>query len=651
MFNITPQKQLILVVVLLFLMPYSYGQIIKINPEDGVLADELGEKFPEDDYLSLGTHATYSFPYSTINDDLNAELTYEETILSLKENKSFIKYDFEDDKSFVSNLSAKNHKGKTYPTYGALQKAKYKSAGIFHDDISTVSIAFGLATRGSKIKYTYDKTYYDVKYLTKAFFHTSYRSQETKISFVIPPWLDIEFKEINFDGYNIEKSESTQTVRRVENKVITYTLKDVKGVKNELFSAGYTTSLPHIIILPKKYTYKEETVRLFSSTDDLYNWYNSLVKDVNNSNSEYNGILESLTKDAKSDIEKIENIFYWVQDNIRYIAFEDGIMGFKPASDKDVFTKKYGDCKGMANLTCEMLKSAGYDARLTWIGTRKIPYTYDIPSLAVDNHMITTLILDGKRYFLDATEKGVSFGDYAHRIQGQDVLIQDGDNYIIDTVPEFESDHNMEVLQLNLELLEDKLKGNGKQEFKGEEKIRLFRSIKYVSKVDQEKAIENYLANNSKNFSISNINSSDFNNRNEDIKFEYDIEIFNQIVSAGKEQYITLEKDFDFEKLMIEKEEERVTDMNLGSKYHIVKTTDLTVPVGMKIDYLPEPISYDNEEYKIDASYSANGNVITYKKLIVIKTGIISLKNIPEWNKSIKQLRKFYKDQIVLIKP
>lgn len=81
-------------------------------------------------------------------------------------------------------------------------------------------------------------------------------------------------------------------------------------------------------------------------------------------------------------MEKIEAVFYWVQDNIRYIAFENGIMGFKPEAASKVYQNRYGDCKGMANLLKEMLKICGYDARLTWIGTNDIPYDYKTASLA-----------------------------------------------------------------------------------------------------------------------------------------------------------------------------------------------------------------------------------------------------------------------------
>jgi hypothetical protein len=59
----------------------------------------------------------------------------------------------------------------------------------------------------------------------------------------------------------------------------------------------------------------------------------------------------------------------------------------------------------MANLMTEMLKLAGLEAYMTWIGTRHIPYDYTLPSLAVDNHCISTVILGGKEYYLDGTEK------------------------------------------------------------------------------------------------------------------------------------------------------------------------------------------------------------------------------------------------------
>jgi hypothetical protein len=44
-----------------------------------------------------------------------------------------------------------------------------------------------------------------------------------------------------------------------------------------------------------------------------------------------------------------------------------------------VLQKKYGDCKGMGNLTAEMLKAIGLNGRICWLGTNHIAYDYSTP--------------------------------------------------------------------------------------------------------------------------------------------------------------------------------------------------------------------------------------------------------------------------------
>jgi transglutaminase-like putative cysteine protease len=120
---------------------------------------------------------------------------------------------------------------------------------------------------------------------------------------------------------------------------------------------------------------------LFENVKDLYGWYNSVCAGIGNNSEPLKAKVAELISNKKTDPEKVESIFYWVQDNIRYIAFENGIMGFKPDAAQNVFKNKYGDCKGKANLLKTMLNIAGFDARLTWIGTSDLPYDYTLPSI------------------------------------------------------------------------------------------------------------------------------------------------------------------------------------------------------------------------------------------------------------------------------
>src|SRR5206468_747526 len=125
----------------------------------------------------------------------------------------------------------------------------------------------------------------------------------------------------------------------------------------------------------------------FKSVADQYAWYRSILKDLSNNETIIKAKADEIIAEKTNDIDKIKAIFYWVQNNIRYIAFEDGIAGFLPDKADEVLRKKYGDCKGMANLTKELLKAEGFDARLCWLGINHIAYDYSTSLLAVDSHV------------------------------------------------------------------------------------------------------------------------------------------------------------------------------------------------------------------------------------------------------------------------
>ncbi len=641
--------RLVLFFLSITLVGSVFGQLahqMRIKPEDIATAEELKKEYPKENFVSLSTVATYTFNYSIKTKKIEANLHYAETIMALKESKTFKNVVWFDKKSDIVKIEGRNYKNKL--AYISSSKSDYASAGIFYGDAKMFNYNFNLSTRGDKTKYYYKKKYDDIKYLTSVFFHTHYPVKEKKIIFKIPTWLTLDFIEENFNGYNIIKTEKIDEKKKVN--VVTYILKDIKPVKKANFSASWANALPNLLVLAKKYDYKGKTYTLFSETKDLYNWYASLVKEVGNKPEALKSLVNEITAGAKTDEEKIKKIFYWVQDNIRYIAFENGIMGFKPENANNVCKNKYGDCKGMANLTTQMLKMAGFDARLTWIGTRSIPYDYSTPSLADDNHMISTLFFNHKRYFLDATETGVAFKDYAYRIQGQDVLIENKDTFIIDTIPEFDAKHNEEKITLNLTIDGDKLVGQGKNVYKGEEKTSLFRDIGNVAKVDLNDKIEKFIANHDKNNTITNLNIINADNRDLPISFKYDIEITNHITSVENESYISLELDFDFYDILAKKD--RIIDMDFQEKIYKNKTTILKIPTNYKISFLPEAININNDEFSFNLSYKLNEatNTITYAKIMEIKKGIISKANFEIWNETIKKLKKFYYEQIVIVK-
>lgn len=603
-------------------------------------------RFPKEDVIALSNKVVVSFELNAhateTEPKVKAQVANEITLVPVKD---FVKFEdgvFYNDEISIDQLKAGNAEGKDI----AVQKQcmSYSEESIFHSDSKLCVIKFPLAGKGKSFKYSYQQNYRDVKFLTSLYFNEQLPTVEKVIEFHVPSWLEIDLREFNFAGNSIEKS----TNKEGDITKITFRSKDISAYKRESHSPNHALSFPHIIAVSKAYTANGQRTVLFEQVKDLYNWYSTVCKDVDNKPEELKSVVADLTRNKQTDIEKIESIFYWVQDNIRYIAFENGIMGFKPDAAQNVYAKKYGDCKGKANLLKEMLKLAGYDARLTWIGTSDLPYDYSLPSLAVDNHMICTVVLNGKRYFLDGTEDFIAFNDYAQRIQGKQVLIEDGKNFVIDRIPDFAADRNRVKENFKLAIDDAKLSGNCSIEYNGEAKIllqRIYSSIRTENKID---ALSNFLRRGNDNVLLSNIKNPEFANRQKPLQVSFDVAAANQVTKTGNELYVVMDWNKDFGEL--EFGEERLNDYEFEHKYFYTVQTELAIPAGYKVDYLPAAFKKSAKGYSFEGMYTNKGKSIVYTKTIIIQKPVLKKSEFSDWNAFIKEINKFYNDQVVLTK-
>ena len=573
---------------------------------------------------------------------VKATVTTEMTIVPVKD---FLKYSdglFFNEEVSIDNIKAVNSKGKEV----TIQKlcGSYQQDDIFHSDTKVCSIKFPMDEKGKAFSYSYQNNFRDVKYLTSLYFHNPIPSVEKIIEFRIPSWLETDLREFNFGKGAIEKT----SVKENDITRIIYKMKDVPAFQRESSSPNHAISYPHIICVNKAFTENGQRKVLFESVKDLYGWYHSVCAFIGNEPAMLKEKVTELTAGKKTDLGKIESLFYWVQDNIRYIAFEDGIMGFKPDAAQNVFKKKYGDCKGKANLLKEMLKLAGYDARLTWIGTSDLPYDYSLPSLAVDNHMICTVILNGKRYFLDGTEDYIALNDYAQRIQGKQVLIEDGDKFIIDKIPDFQAERNKvnKVTKMNIE--EATLKGNTAIEYNGESKIMLQRIYFSMRSENKKDALSGFLKRSDDNVEVNNIKEPDFNERQKALQLNFDFTANNQVTKSGNEIYVVMDWDKEFSGM--EFNADRKNDYEFSQKYYLSSQAELVIPAGYKVDYLPEAFKKATPDYSFEGSFINKGKSILYTKKIIVNKPILHKANFEEWNSFIKSINKFYNDQIVLVK-
>ncbi|HXB92956.1 MAG TPA: transglutaminase domain-containing protein, partial [Puia sp.] len=371
-----------------------------------------------------------------------------------------------DDQSRIDGLKIyiNGSRDKTLP----VKDENYSSGDIFYSDARVCYFTLPFIKKGTSDEVEMEKTMLDPRYFTTVYFTEDQMVQQKTVEIVVPKWMHLEIREMNFAGYHIEKTHRHDD--RKDADVYTYTMSNLPAFVSESNSPGPTYIYPHLMILSKYADCKAGKQLYFSELKDQYAWYRSLVQQIGNDPAVMKKKALEIIYGVSGDLEKVKAVYQWVQENIRYVAFENGLAGFRPDKAQNVLSKKYGDCKGMANLTKNLLTALGFDARLCWIGTDHIAYDYSTPSLAVDNHMICALNYHGKFYFLDATESYIGFGQYAQRIQGRQVLIENGDGFLLQRIPVVGYEQNQVLEQYDLHIDGTTLAGNVHQCWKGENK-------------------------------------------------------------------------------------------------------------------------------------------------------------------------------------
>jgi hypothetical protein len=130
-----------------------------------------------------------------------------------------------------------------------------------------------------------------------------------------------------------------------------------------------------------------------ASWQDVGRWYAHLSAESRQPSPEITQKVAELTAQAKTPLEKIHALAGFVQRDIRYVAIEIGIGGFRPHQAQDIFTNHYGDCKDKATLLATMLKQAGISSYYVLINVDRGVVSPDFPTAEEFNHVILAIQL------------------------------------------------------------------------------------------------------------------------------------------------------------------------------------------------------------------------------------------------------------------
>ena len=537
-------------------------------------------------------------------------------------------------------------KYKKYP----VTKFKEKHAierGIFYHDTKEKVFLYPNLTQGT---ITYYKTQHQLKeprFFGEFFFGYFTGVENAELTVVCPN--NVKFNYSLF-GYDTTKVQLTVT-QNGNNKIYHWQMTDIPKYYRTANHVGGCYFLPHIILTLDSYQPAKGTVQhFFPDIQHLFNWNVHNIKPSQmQPDAAMRALTDSLVAPHHSDIEKVKAVYYWVQDHIKYIAFEAAYEGLFPRNPINVFKWRYGDCKDMAFLLYTMLKPYHLHVMPAWVGTRSLPYKYsELTSIATDNHLINVFEdEDGKTYFLDPTSEGLNINYPSHSIQGKECLAYQSDStYLILEIPIVQPRRNIVDVQLNLAFSGDTLFGKGKY-FSDGYCAQIANNFIQSAGTRKMEAYQLLFSLGSNKFKIDSAYSLSMP-RDSGFRANYAFIIPNYITSTKENIYINL--NLKKELANARWEPKYIIPLEFDYLTEDVYTATFEIPTQYKLEHLPESVEIDNDIFAAGFIYELKDNTIHFKKYLTQKMLIVPVELFDLYNETVERICNMYKQSMVLKK-
>lgn len=629
----------------LFLSLYSFSQL---TPE----FKQHKEAYPNSNFVRLNQETLLTVAFVDGAWNITQEILQEDMYLD-----DSATYNSNDALSFSSFYEMEDIKaasyiydGKRYEEFKVEDfKEKDDLNSSFYDDTKSINFIYPNLNKGAKTVLKYTQKIKNPRFLNSFFFGNFYPIIQNKFTLVADKNIEFVFQEFNTDSIPIvfNKKENRK------NTTYTWEIANTDEFEFEQGSPNFKNMIPHIIPRISSYTIDNQKKNVLNSVSDLYEWYYSLVKDINKKedNEELVQLVKELTKNKENDLEKVKAIYYWTQENIKYIAFEYALGGFIPREANDVFNKKYGDCKDNSSILYKMLEIAGIKGNLTWIGTREIPYDYnEVPTPLVDNHMILSYEYEGANYFLDATGRYTSIEYPTAFIQGKEALVSKGaTSFEIKKVPVMNPEYNSFIDHSTIRFNGDKVEGKSTTEISGYIKSDYFYQLE--KKTTDIKIIEYYNSNFEKgnnSFLIENLTETNKYDYVKNLILNYNFSITNHAKTLGNEIFVNLNLNKDL--IPLKTKENRKNPIEYKYKNHYEYHTTMDIPDGYTVTYLPHNTELSNDFIATNITYELTGEQIRYKHIITLNALKLDVNAQKTVNQLIDQIEKDYQEVVVLKK-
>ena len=383
-----------------------YTEAIRLDPAQLTLRDKRAVLTGEKPVLDLAPAAP--------TPDLAAALPKAESasaVLLLDEGRTVVYPDFATltryhqvikvlDQAAVNRYQSYSLSRETSTSEATVEQARLiKADGKIQDvadDADSTEVSFPSLSPGDVIDVTYRVEDFKRGGLARQFWSqwsfnvTDTPSKLSRYVLITPPAMEFQTQNHGTIPVPIVKDAAGWRIRE-------WRMTDVPAQKSVVLGTGFTDASTWLDI---------STV---SSWPQIVRWYQDLSQPRCVPDSAIQAKATELTKNAKTEGEKIHALQAFVAQEIQYQSSPFRLSAYVPTEGKQVLRERYGDCKDKAALLTALLAAVGIKSDMVLLSGRRHGLTPYLPSPRF-NHAIARVQTAQGPLWVDATASDLAFG-------------------------------------------------------------------------------------------------------------------------------------------------------------------------------------------------------------------------------------------------
>jgi hypothetical protein len=492
----------------------------------------------------------------------------------------------------------------------------------FYTDIKQKNFTMPAVEDGCIIEYAYEiknlKPVLPFDFFATFFCQNFYPMEEDIMEIILPANIELKYKKF--------KTTLTPQIISADNK------------RRYIFTNTKQKEIIPEARMPSLYdrnTFPQLSLWTMSSWDTISTWYINLVQEQMKSDSELTNFTKKLITGKKNDEEKINEIFNFVSQNIRYVAVLLGPYTHKPHPAHEIFQKRYGDCKDKTVLLLTMLKIAGIEGLPVLVPAYGEYFDESIPSLNAFNHVIAVVPSGDKYFWLDATNEAAAYNSVPFFRPTNVFIINNDGSYKFVKTPDLNNtkDFSYTEMEYNIDKEGDAdLDCTYTYSGKAAESIRYF--YKYSPPEQRKKFFE------SRGVTVKELNLSSFTNTQEPFVIKLKGSLKN-LAQKLDENLMVLSNIIQLDSYRdITAANERKYPIIVRSSNYSKENYSYVFPTGFKIKKLPPAFSANKPFMHRDEKYSFRGSSLEVSVERKSFDQTIKLSDLDDFKKYALELQK-----------